>query len=194
MNEERINANLNVGYKGKVEIQIKDGDRVVSSKVIKNKGKWPLFLFFAKVLNGKYKEAETQRPTYIQLYNVSNTDENQLFSVGTTWEKRTYPIRVSTDPKVDYITESSATAVESAWGILKFTIPFTLITKKENINLMALKSKSTMSMSDKDVCAYIIINDVGGLIPQELIGSEKYTLFISWTLSIQDQSVIKVEN
>lgn len=114
MNEEIINANLNVGYKGKVEIQIRDGDRVVLSRVIKNKGKWPLFLFFAKCLDGKYKEAESQRPTHIQLYNVSNTDEDQLFSIGTTWEKRTYPIRVSTDPKVDYIPESSASAVESA--------------------------------------------------------------------------------
>lgn len=193
MNQEKINANLSVGYKGKVEIEIRDGDRLVSRKVIKNRGKWPLFLFFANCLGGKYKDAETQRPTHVQLFNVSDTDEEELFAIGTTWSKRTYPVKSQTSPKVDYEAEGSAETPESAWGILKFTVPFTLITDKQDINLMVLKSKSTIAMSDKDVCAYIIITDEGGLIPAELYDSEKYTLFINWTLSMQDQSVVYVE-
>ena len=149
-----VKSNSAMNYKGKVEIKILEGKKVISSKTIHNKGKWPLFLFFAQCLTGKYSIAEQQRPSYIQLFNINNLDESVLFS-DTTWEQRTYPIKVSTSPGVDYTQTTTQSQVESARGVFKFTIPFTLITDTSNVNLMTLKSPSNITMGDKSVCAYV---------------------------------------
>lgn len=187
MNNKSVNLKSNSGlsYKGKVSVKIKDGKRTVFSKKLKNNGKWPLFLFFAQCLTGKYSEAESQRPNYIQLYNVTNT--TKLFDTNTTWNERSSAIKISTSPAVNYInnTDEDTQQVESASGTLKFTIPFSLITDKTDINLLVLRSKDLSKYSDKNVCAYIIV-DSKDIIPEELSTKEKYILYIDWTLSIQN--------
>ncbi len=169
-------------YRGKVDISILDGKKVISHKTLSNSGKWPLFLFLAQCLTGKYPMAETNRPKYIQLFKV-NAEEDKLFDTETEWEAKSQPVLVSTSPTLYYNQSSSeASGPERAEGNFKFIIAFSQLFDKD-INLLALKSVSNINKSNT-VCAYILLDDASSLIPESLQHSDRYNIFIEWKLSI----------
>lgn len=182
----KVNSKSSLNYKGEVKVDILDGKRIISSRKIKNNGKISLFIFLAQCLTGKYNMAELNRPCYVQLFSVDpDTPEADLFNLQTEWEQKTFPINMSTSPTIDY----NSSDTEYAQGAFKFIIPFSQIIDKDNLNLLVLKSQKNVASEDqKEVCAYIYLNDPNRspLIPDELADDDRYNIFIEWTLSISN--------
>lgn len=65
--------NINITYEGKVKVSLYKKDKLKSTKIYKNQGRWPLFTFLTNCLKGDYKNIELYRPKFIVLYSIPRT-------------------------------------------------------------------------------------------------------------------------
>ena len=133
--------NINIAYEGKVKVSLYKKDKLKSTKIYKNKGRWPLFTFLTNCLKGDYKNVELYRPKFIVLYSIPRNqlnndqipeinDENGNKGTKTDiayYTKRDYKknsviIALDSSPKV--ITNSDAIVGYSSITYT-FKIPFT---------------------------------------------------------------------
>ena len=126
-----------LSYSGTIYIKVLKGKQVCSSRVFKNKGRWPLFRFFSLCLKGDYAGAGAFQPRYINLFNVNAetipniSDEsglnltsyltNQTRITITDYPYNSSPI-VSEAPNED---DQNPLPIGSSSIRYKFLIPFT---------------------------------------------------------------------
>lgn len=178
-NEKNKKETSNVNYKGEVRVSVKRGSKTVSTTILKNNGTQPLFLFLANCVNGKYNLAESYRPQYLQLFK---TEGEVIFGQSTTWTACTDLVSASDAAEPESEDETSA------FSVLNFTVPFSIISDRASVNLLVLKSDFNVNEKDiKSVSAYIQVTPEK-LIPPRLVNSEKYNLFVEWKLKFDNLS------
>ena len=182
----------------------KKTNKVIKVQKLKNNGRWPLFEFFARCLEGKWQDANNLRPYYIDLFsagesgtnipNISDADESAKIGTYANATNRTslltYPLYTSSDVTVQ------KSNVGYAEITLTFLIPFTAIIRNKDSNLICLYSNDTHGGGDGigNPSAFFFVPDskdtakLGKLIADKSQGddSNDYNLIIEWTMSISN--------
>ena len=207
MKAANLTASLNnsLSYKGNIVVKTvnKKTDKVIKVQKLKNNGRWPLFEFFARCLEGKWQDANNLRPYYIDLFsagqagaNIPNiSDTSGSDSIGT-YANATYRTSLLTYP---LYTSRDVTVQKSNVGYaeitLTFLIPFTAIIRDKDSNLICLYSNDTHGEGGFDnPSAFFFVPDsndpkkLGKLIANKSQGddSNDYNLIIEWTMSISN--------
>lgn len=186
-------------YTGNVSVTVTRNGKVCSTYKTSNNGKWPLFVFLAFCSSGQYSEADDYRPKYIDMFSLGEegTELVDPFNVSTSWQQRLVtPIMLDTTPGINWesVTDRESDKVEGSTSTLKFTIPYSQITNKSDINFLCLRCESKKS-EQKTVSAYIIVkekddndNDVlGSLLPEEF-KKDDYIINVEWKLNFNNET------
>ena len=159
--QTHVSSNAAIQYSAAVTISVQRNNKIVSTKTFHNNGHYPLFLFLAKCLTGRYNEVSNWTPRFIQLFHGGNKGDDfervNLPVVFTTAmarsPKRVYGSSPSTawnysyDDNVDYATAS-----------FEFIIPFSYINTIDDVNVIALycNNFSTDVDIDKPSCYFAL--------------------------------------
>lgn len=76
--EIEVNSSTPISYKGKVQIQIKRGNKIISSKVKRNRGSDQMFIFLANCLAGKLYD--NLAPDYVVLLSDTGSNTYKILS------------------------------------------------------------------------------------------------------------------
>jgi len=192
-----------IGYQGTVEVGIKHGNRLITSKKYSNHGREPLFRFLANCLGGNI--TESLRPTKIRLFIYKDAEEGKqeqdlikptAIDAPNGWANhiRELPaispfITYNTTPTVDSIVTKSQNENEiTGYEVtLHFSIPFAYIS---GAKIYAMGLYPTNVTNNADASAYFLYTqekDRTKWEPYPLeTASGDYTFVISWKLSISN--------
>lgn len=191
--------NLNIGYSGKVKIDLVKGTKIIKSKEYTNTGNWPIFYFLGLCLSGEYHKAELYRPKYLRLFSAGNAgtdptgiDINNILSNEDNITSLNLILYNQTPH-----TSKNETTIESPNGdaetMFKFVVPFTQILNEVNkpTNLFVLYDQTNKDVINTPSTYFLLLNEEGKLddifSQEEDLISNDYNLFIQWTINIQNQ-------
>lgn len=112
-----------LGYQGKVCIKIMSGNKIISTKHLKNKGDITLFKFLCQALAGQFQPQ--MRPCKIKLYDFQNTEIVTPDTFNFTDAEKVIPYLYEVSPFVVY--DSTPTVISNTTACtttFKFKIPF----------------------------------------------------------------------
>ena len=151
--------NINIAYEGKVKVSLYKKGKLKSTKIYKNKGRWPLFTFLTNCLKGDYKNVELYRPKFIVLYSIPrdqlNNDQipeisdekgNQdtktdiRYYTKQEYKKNSVIIALDSSPKV--VTDSDS-IIGCSSVTYTFKIPFTQLTLQKELKDGSWKARYT---------------------------------------------------
>ncbi len=171
--------NGGIGYEGKITLTLKSNNRVLESRIYKNKGTAPLFQFLGKCLAGAYTEVEGLLPNQIALlYNpassTASADEAAATAVTTL-------IGYTQTPSFN----DKAAEVKVTYS---FEIPRTKISG--DFNQVALYGAGKTE-PDEEFSAYYYLTDGSGtdIVAQHISEwSATTVLLIDWELSLSNKN------
>lgn len=174
-----------IGYEGKVTLTLKSNNRVLGSKVYKNKGTLQLFRFLGHCLIGDYAEAAKLLPAKIVL--LRNRSANNTADASPTSQ-----IEPCTRPKerIQTPTIISDSDKEQVRVIYNFEVPKTAIF--EPFNQIALYGTGMKYPTDlAEFSAYYFLTNTDGTF--DLQEPENWStttiLLIDWELTISNKNV-----
>lgn len=202
-----------LGYSGTIYVKVLKGKQVCSSRVFKNKGRWPLFRFFSLCLKGEYAQAGAYQPRYINLFYVNNedipniSDESglNLTSYLTNSNRLTvtdYPYNsspaISEAPQEE---DDNPLPIGSSSIRYKFLIPFTQLNfdaENKSINALALYCNEFFDHFSQPSAFFFVRKDSDPLNPNynkfgnllegfnDFSNLNEYNLSIEWELVISN--------
>ena len=195
-----------VTYRGKVNVQVRKGKKVISTSTFHNEGTKYLFEFLAKCLKGDYQQVESLRPKFIKLYSAGAEGDpipeitSDSFNIDNIISLTT-PI-YSSNPNTEYVGEDSDLTASYA-TTFKFVIPFSQLNLMREgvrvpVNLIALYSqqqKDTLGSPSMYILVTEKVNNIevlGNLITSNFYSSDlseqnQYNLFIEWITTFKNE-------
>lgn len=175
-----------LGYAGKVTLNLKLDNQLIAKQTIHNTGRVPLFKFFASCLAADWNTASATFPSRIVLFSAKNGEDDFDPSNWTDTEALTPTsgIMQSTTPEIIANGVSNYCAVR-----YHFRIPTSLLGggKATNIGKIGLYSK-TATLNDP--LAYIFIEDSDKEILSKAENSPNLVIVLDWELTISNQNVV----
>jgi len=198
----RQNSSASIGYQGKLNVQVRRGDKVLSNKTYHNTGNINLFRFLCQCLAGNYRE--DLRPYKIALFARGNT-ETEYFDNVDTWEfnkgNLATPLMISysNTPITRYSRTELGETVGGSYDIeYEFKIPYTYITKsfcKAAIYSYSATVDEIVEPHADDYswsAAFGFANAANTDFQQiDLKNADRqfYTMVLTWTMTISNQTV-----
>jgi hypothetical protein len=71
--DKKVDSSIH--YSGEIKVEVRKGNKTISSKNYKNEGNWPLFYFLSLCLSGDYEVANSYIPKYIKLFTLGAKGE-----------------------------------------------------------------------------------------------------------------------
>lgn len=194
--EKETKTTQGITYEGRLNVQIKRGNKTISSSTYKNTGRTKLFKFLADCMTGIY--SKDNRPCKVILFKKNIISEEEDAANDKSWDfsascKATSDGIVYTDASFSFIEPISneITGKEGYEVNYEFKIPFSYITADV---YKAAMYPNLISDSDADRLAYfgfVEKNQATGETTWAEIkkpdDGEEYTLLLVWTMTINNK-------
>lgn len=191
-------SNTSIKYSGNVSITLKQGNRTLHSRNIKNAGGSSMFQFLTYCLSGIYSSAEELRPCKVMLFwNDSPAPSGASDFDGNVSVCNFKYLETSSSPANTTYTDSNTDEIIPQWSTtLHFRIPYSWIragiSTNNEINTVCLYGKNAVEPPSGELGSYaakfqFIDPEADIWNPITVSNTDNTNIIIDWTITIENK-------